>query len=231
MGAGLWNRGNVLVGLYGMWQDGPKPRPAGSPHLWGTRIDLGLILSNDGVHFREPVPDFKVIPRGKEGEWDSIALCQGHAFANVGEKTYLWYSHWDCEQEFRHQEIGLATLRRDGFGYLSRHQADAEGLCISATIPASPHGYKLQVNVEGIASEHPLTVELLDELGRAVPGYSGKDAAKITQPGVARDVVWPGQGGSLTPRDCPLAVQIGLPSSGDVRLYAVYAVPAPRSRE
>jgi hypothetical protein len=30
MGAGLWNRGNVLVGLYGMWQGGPKERPKGS---------------------------------------------------------------------------------------------------------------------------------------------------------------------------------------------------------
>ncbi|HYF33776.1 MAG TPA: hypothetical protein VD994_00690, partial [Prosthecobacter sp.] len=36
MGAGLWNRGNVLVGLYGMWQDGPKEKPKGSSHLWGT---------------------------------------------------------------------------------------------------------------------------------------------------------------------------------------------------
>ena len=82
-------------------------------YLHGTRIDLGLIVSNDGVHYREPVPDFKTIPRGKEGEWDSIALTQGHAFENVGERTYIWYAHWDCEGQFRSQEVGLATLRRD----------------------------------------------------------------------------------------------------------------------
>ena len=61
------------------------------------RIDLGLIVSNDGVHFREPVPGFRVIARGAEGEWDSISLLQGHAFANVGDQTYIWYSHWDNE--------------------------------------------------------------------------------------------------------------------------------------
>jgi len=80
----------VLVGLYGQWQDGPAERPKGSTHLWGTRIDLGLIVSNDGVRFREPVPDFKTIARGGEGAWDNICLLQAHAFANVGEQTYIW---------------------------------------------------------------------------------------------------------------------------------------------
>jgi hypothetical protein len=101
MGSGLWNRGNVMVGLYGMWQDGPKDRPKGSSHLYGVRIDLGLIVSDDGIHYREPIPDFKVIARGNEGEWDHFSLLQGHAFANVGDKTYIWYAHWDIEGQFR----------------------------------------------------------------------------------------------------------------------------------
>jgi hypothetical protein len=68
MGAGFWNRGNVLVGLYGMWQDGPKERPKGSTHLWGTRIDLGLVVSNDGIHFREPARQ-----RGRMGQHRVVA--------------------------------------------------------------------------------------------------------------------------------------------------------------
>jgi len=117
MGAGVWNRGNVLMGLYGMWQNGPEERPEGASHLWGTRVDLGLVTSDDGIHWREPVPDFPVIAHGAEGEWDSAALTQGHAFANVGDLTYIWYAHWDCEWQGRLQAIGLATLRRDGFGH------------------------------------------------------------------------------------------------------------------
>src|SRR5208337_129046 len=112
MGAGVWNRGNVLLGVYGQWQDAPQKPPKGAKsHLLGTRIDLGFIVSNDGVHWREPAPDFKIIARGsearsearvaqrarQEGQWDSIALLQAHAFANVGDRTYLWYSHWDCD--------------------------------------------------------------------------------------------------------------------------------------
>lgn len=148
MGAGLWNRGNVLVGLYGMWQDGPARRPKGSSHLYGVRIDLGLILSNDGLHFREPVPNFKIISRGAEGTWDSICLLQAHAFANVGDRTYLWYSHWDCESHFRSQEIGLAMLRRDGFGYVARRYKNAAGHFITCPIDAAVSPPSLWINVE-----------------------------------------------------------------------------------
>ena len=71
MGAGLWNRGNVLVGLYGMWQDAEKKPKDGRYWNKGVAVDLGLIVSNNGIHFREPVPDHKVIARGAEGEWEA----------------------------------------------------------------------------------------------------------------------------------------------------------------
>jgi len=223
MGAGLWNRGNALVGLYGMWQDGPKERPKGTPHLFGMRIDLGLILSNDGIHFREPVPGFKVIPRGKEGEWDAFSLLQAHAFANVGSKTYLWYSHWDNDGQFRNQEIGLATLRRDGFGYLSRKVDDQDGHCISTNLPGTKSGYRLRVNVDGVSDAHPLEIEVLDRLGRPIPGFSGKDRALVVKPGVDQVVEFPRAEGQRTPREQPIAIRANFPASGDVRLFALYA--------
>ncbi|NUQ65777.1 MAG: hypothetical protein HUU20_25190 [Pirellulales bacterium] len=222
MGAGIWNRGNVLVGLYGMWQDGPSQRPKGSSHLFGTRIDLGLVVSNDGVHFREPVPDFKVIARGGEDEWDSIALLQGHAFANVGDKTYLWYSHWDCEGLFRNQDIGLATLRRDGFGYLSLQYPQAPGHCVTSTVPALPQGASVYVNVEGATADHPLTVELLDEFDRPLPGYSGQQAAKLAESGVRQPVVWAAAPAPSGPKDRAFSVRAAFPASGNVRVYAIY---------
>ena len=60
MGAGMWNRGNVIVGLYGMWQDAEKKPEDGRYWNKGVAVDLGLIASNDGIHFREPVADHKV---------------------------------------------------------------------------------------------------------------------------------------------------------------------------
>jgi hypothetical protein len=224
MGAGVWNRGNVLVGLYGMWQDGPKERPKGSTHLWGTRIDLGLVVSNDGIHFREPAPDFKVIPRGPEGGWDSIALLQGHAFANVGDKTLVWYSHWDCEGRFRSQEIGLATLRRDGFGYLARHATNAPAHFITSPAEARKRGARLVANADGVAPDAPLTVELLDERDRPLRGFSGADAAKLTEPGTQVEVVWPKSRSSRLPLNQRFAVKVGFPAAREARVYAVSVV-------
>ena len=41
MGAGLWNRGNVILGLYGQWH-GPIIRPNPGERLAGLTIDLAL---------------------------------------------------------------------------------------------------------------------------------------------------------------------------------------------
>lgn len=221
MGAGLWNRGNVLVGLYGMWQDGPKEKPKGSSHLWGTRIDLGLVVSNDGIHFREPVPDFKVIARGNEGEWDSIALLQGHAFANVGDQTMLWYSHWDTGGGLKNMEIGLATLRRDGFGFLSRKEDDSEAHCITRTIDALDHDARLLVNADAVTADAPLLIELVDHLDRPLPGYSGPEAARVAQAGTRQEVAWPKAKSSRLPHNVRFAIKATFPGNSNAKLFAL----------
>lgn len=220
MGAGLWNRGNVLVGLYGMWQDGPADRPKGSSHLWGTHIDLGLVVSNDGYTFREPVPDFKVIARGGESEWDSIALLQGHAFANVGDETMIWYSHWDTAAQFRNMDIGLATLRRDGFGYLSCHAKENDAHFVTRTLTASGAPIRITANVENVSPDSALTLELLDGADRPVPGHSGKDSAKLTVSGTRQTVVWP-KGDPKLAKGKEFAIKAGFPAGSEARLYTL----------
>jgi hypothetical protein len=221
MGAGLWNRGNVLVGLYGMWQDAPVPPPKGAMPNLGAHADLGLIVSNDGIHFREPVPDFKVIAHGKEGEWDDIALLQGHAFVNVGEQTMIWYSHWDTGGKLKSMEIGLATLRRDGFGYLSCKEDDNNAHFITAPFTTRKGG-KLLLNLDGITSDTPLTVELLDGRDGPVAGYSGTDSASIVANGTQHEVVWPKTQTASLPGGQQLAAKVNFPVSSKARIFALY---------
>lgn len=217
MGAGLWNRGNVLIGLYGMWQDAEK-KPKDSKY-WnkGVAIDLGLIVSNDGIHFREPVPDHKVIARGAADEWDSIALLQGHAFVNVGDRTMMWYSHWDTGGKLQNMEIGLATMRRDGFAWMSRRVPDSPAHVVTAPITAKS-GARIFINVEGATTVAPLKVELLDEFDRSLPGYSGEAAAMVSESGTRTEVVW----SKPVPRATPFAIRITLPADGDAKFYALY---------
>ncbi len=213
MGAGIWNRGNVIVGLNGLWQDAPKKPEDGKYWNKGVRIDLGLVVSNNGIHFREPMPDHKVIERGEPGAWDDIALLQGHAFVNEVDKTMIWYSHWDTGGKLKSMEIGLATLRRDGFAYMSRKIPDSsahfETAHFQSTAPA-----KVTVNVEGVSESAPLTVQLIDELARPVKGA----VAKVTRPGTRVEVGLP----ESIPAGKSFALRVTLPESGDAKVYSIY---------
>ena len=80
MGASLWNRGNVLVGIYGQYHNETNDR------RYGT-CDLGMVTSNDAMHFREPVPDFKFVPYYEELDDGPPRLLQGQGFANEGERS------------------------------------------------------------------------------------------------------------------------------------------------
>ena len=218
MGAGVWNRGNVMLGLYGMWQDAAASPPKGASHLLGVHIDLGLIMSNDGIHFREPVPGFKVIARGKEGEWDDTALLQGHAFVNEGDRTMIWYSHWDTGGSLKSMDIGLATLRRDGFGHLSLKEGGNDAHFITSPFTEG----RVCLNVDGVTPEAPLTAELLDDSDRPVSGASGADAARVTEPGLAQRIVWPKLVKAGGPAGRKFALKISFPPASAAKVYAVY---------
>lgn len=208
MGAGIWNRGNVLVGLHGMWQ-APTPPPAyGS--VQGVRVDVGLVISNDGVRFREPQPGHAIIPRGPAGAWDEKAILQGHAFINEGDKTMIWYSHWDTDQKLKNMHIGLATLRRDGFGHLSPQVPENDAHVITSPFAAQ----NIALNVDGITPDAPLTLQLLDPQDRPLSGQS----VEIRENGIEVPVAWP----KPLPAGQKVALRIHYPVASKARLYAVY---------
>ena len=215
MGAGMWNRGNVLLGLYGQWQDAEVPPAKGESFNKGVHVDLGLIVSNDGIHFREPVPGFKVIARGEPGAWDDTALLQGHAFVNDGERTMIWYSHWDTSSGMKTMDTGLATLRRDGFGHLSRMVDTNDAHFITDAFTAGK-GMKVDINVDGITPDAPLTVELLDHRDQPVTGFT----ATLTTNGTRQPIVWPR--GAALPSGSRFAIRVKYPVNSTARVFALY---------
>jgi hypothetical protein len=228
LGASTWNRGNVLVGLYGIWHGAPGAdgRPL---DLRDVRIDLGLVVSNDGLHFREPVPNFTVIPRGDFGEdWDSVALLQGGAFANMGDKTYIWYSHWDCTFSGLHlQAIGLATLRRDSFGNLSRRFRGHEGHFITCPVQFDTP-VQIYINAEGLSPNSPLLVEVLNAQNRPLSGYTSEDCVPVTEAGLRQIVRWKHQQALTIPSGEMIKIRVILAGSGESeqRVWALYLAEA-----
>ncbi len=88
-GAMLWSRGNVIIGVYDMWHGNPM----GEQTL--IDIDLGMVVSNDALHYREPIPDFKLIPAAGEleaptGFGKALTHAHGPAMLNRGDRTMMW---------------------------------------------------------------------------------------------------------------------------------------------
>lgn len=234
-GISVWNRGNVLVGLSGMWHGAKK---------WdGVTIDLGLVVSNDGIRFREPAHEHVFLKRGRDGEWDQGGLLQGQGFANVGDETFIYYGAWDprgWQNSPPRGGVGLATLPRDRFATLAvdatttgvgnyqmpktvssfmTHVVDTDTLSIDDDSPVR----RLYVNADGLGKEASLRLELLDARTRPVRNYSGLDAAIVNSDGFQTPVLWKGKSNvSELPRRFRVRVTFTGKRKGDIRFHAMY---------
>jgi hypothetical protein len=233
LGVGAASFGNVCVGLYGLWHNHPFGDPFGR-----ISCDLGLVVSNDGVHFREPgsTPGQAYIHRDDSpvppvpgggpntmiGPFNTI-LCQGNGILNVGDETRIYHGRWrnmersDLSGPYYHAEIALATLPRDRWGALGLNPGAGEGTICSAPVTL-PAGCAFTLNADGVAG---LTIELLDEQFRPLPGFAGGQVAGPD--GLDCPVRWKGHALSeLGGR--PVRIQVKMKRTGDYlpRVYALY---------
>jgi hypothetical protein len=242
MGAGLWDRGNVILGFNGLWQGDLIHKMPDSP-LAGLKINLGLIISNDAIHYREPVPNFIMVPHGDPQDWDSNALLEANAFANTDTETLIWYSHWytsrpnhvpplpqqlDEANTSKADRIGLLTLPRDRFGYFSkllpvsqdRNPADdirLESSCLSRPLKFDRPG-KLYVNIDDVKPDAPLKIALVDDTERPLVGYT----AQLDVNSLKATVHWAGSKQSI-PSNRPFRVKVIWPANSENgKLYAIY---------
>lgn len=241
MGAGLWNRGNVVVGLYGRWYGDTVSTAAEKRKItpvFGLKMDLGLVVSNDAIHYREPVQNFVVVPRGGDGDWDSEAILQAQAFCNTATETLIWYSQWNTSNPYpvpaipakverKPMGIGLLTMRRDGFGFLSKQRTeintargqqrrDAEASILTQRVTL-PDGGKLFLNLEGVTPDAPMRVTIVDDAEQPLPGTG---PVSVVRNGI-RVAVDFGPGG--LPSRQPFRLRLQWPGgAADPRFYAMY---------
>ena len=193
VGAALWNRGNVIVGLYGQWHG-----PANNDRRH-VNMDLGLVVSNDALHYKEPIPDFRMVPAAEDGfnhlphafNFKFSGLVQGQGFENIGDETLFWYAPWP---EQLSDGVRLATWKRDRLGYFQaanpRTLRSREGShVISAPIDLEGQSGQVSLNVDGLSEHSQVSVEILDEAFRPVEGYRGGDCLPVTS-GLCQPVAW-----------------------------------------
>lgn len=218
LGASLINRGNVVLGIYGMWHGTPTSDRGLVP------MDLGFIVSNDALHFREPIPDFRFLPAYEEidGVQAAPSVAQGQGMVNLGDKTLYWYEAWGVGQ------VRLATWERDRLGYYSPYASNrpADGAAVSAvTCPMklARNGGRVFINASGLSENGELRVEVLDREFQPLPGYSAKDCSPIQQSGFRQAATWQGRETlEAFPHPVQMRVVFGGLRPEDIKLYAIY---------
>jgi len=227
LGVGAANFGNVQVGVFGLWHQGKGEPPLYT--LKGTSCDLGLVVSNDGIHFREPVKGHVYIsghessPTPVEGKEYPTILCQGNGILNVGDETLIYHGRWrntGLSREYR-AEVGLAKLPRDRWGALGLFPQQSEGWVWSAPVTMPEGGVEILLN-----ADHPeLTrVEVTDERLGLLSEYSGANSGVVKAGGgIESAVSWPAADPSaLLGKNVRLKVHLRRERDLDPRLYAVH---------
>lgn len=227
LGVGAASFGNVCVGVYGLWHS-----QAFGENFGEVNCDLGLVVSNDGIRFREPgsTPGQVFIHRDDSpvtpvpGHAFSTVLCQGNGIVNVGDETRIYHGRWrnvgqKAEDIAAHYyaEVALATLPRDRWGALGLNPGVDSGTICSVPI-VLPSSGELRLNADGVSG---LSVDLLDEYFQPIAGFSG---GRVTGPdGLDCPVRWRGHAlGELGEKSVRVQIQIRRTGEDGPRVYAIY---------
>ncbi len=228
-GAHLWDRGNVIVAFYGMYHNDTNDR------LFAT-MDLGLLVSHDAMHFREPVPDFKIVPCFEERALLNPAFGDGPkllqaGYANIGERTLHFYSTWEYPMRGM---VRIATWPIDRLGFFSAvskpvfqgegyRDVAVEPHVISCPLRPDKADACIWLNVDRLGEYCQLRVELLDLGFNPIPGYSGGDCMAVAKSGFRQRVAWK-QGETIGHFDHPVRLRVNWEGirPEDAQLYAAY---------
>lgn len=216
-GASLWDRGNVVLGFYGQYHNPTPDRRTSS-------VDIGLIVSPDALHFKEPIPDFKIVPSAEELDRAEPRLTQGQAFANIGDFTFFYYGIWTEVNRDGPTGVRIAMWPRDRLGYFRVAPNNTEAHCISSLITPKSKEAKIYLNASGLSEESRLEVELLDKQFRPISGFSAADCQPIKgKSGLRLPVLWKNHA-DLASLEEPFRIRVNFAGrdAEDARLFAIY---------
>ena len=153
-------------------------------------LQVHLATSRDGVRYRrwtEPL-----VGLGPAGRFDSGSVYMATGVVCRGSEMWLYYHgcdyhHGEKPTRPRCGGIGRVRMRLDGFACQQARPGGGELL----TVPVDS-GERLAVNMDAGAGGR-VKVELCDEAGAPVPGYTAAEADWLFYNDVDRTVTWRGQ--------------------------------------
>jgi len=164
-------------------------------------LEPHLALSRDCENWRWVNQPQAFIPHGPRGSWEEFntQMSAGNPI-RMGDQLYFYYSgrtyphspyYWRGRDELVPKasvepdvNIGLATLRVDGFASLDAHHGGG----IVETKPLSFTGKQLFLNCAAAHGE--IRVEALAPNGKVFLGYAKQDCRPIRQDKITQPVTW-----------------------------------------
>ena len=180
-----FNYEGLYLGLLAYYRADPKDQT----------MDAQLTVSRDSYRWLRAGDRYTFLPNGPRGSWDEGMISDISPPIIIGNIIYLYYGGTDGPHysNFSKSRIGLATLRLDGFVSID---AVKEG--VLTTKPLTFKGTRLEINAE--IRRHAavqdwrgyVKVEVQDDRGRAIPGYSAEECDPFTGDSVHHIVTWRG---------------------------------------
>jgi len=169
-----------LVWIFPDTEDSKNPN-IDTPVTW-----LELTSSRDGENWQESDFGKQFIPLGPKGSFDHRQIRPASSLVVMDDKIVFLYAGSPNPHISSHKwDIGLATLRKDGF--VSMDAGDQEGTLL--TQPMSFLSDKLHINA-AVSNGGYVKVELLDLDGRIIDGYSAKECKAFERDSIDAVLVW-----------------------------------------
>ena len=181
---------SIMIGQYAAWC-GPENNICKRDGIQKRNV-IELGYSRDGFHFARPSHKPFMDVNETEGAWNwgNMQSINGTPLI-VGDSLYFYSSGrrlnkimWDS-----YTSTGLAVLRRDGF--VSMHADKKEGYLTTEKLSFDGKYFFVNADVKGKGAQ--LKVELLDENGTPIPGFTKRDCAVMRADKTKHLITWKGK--------------------------------------
>lgn len=199
-----------------------RPRVAGQWEDFGM-LEVQLAVSRDGRHWTRPSRE-AYFPTGLADEWDRWYAVMGPGIVRRGNYLYQYYNssgrlHDSVVLRPEYDDVakqvggvGIVRQRLDGFVSAT---VDHQGGTLR-TPPITFSGGQLRLNID-TGSMGTAFVELQDEQGAPIPGFTLADCEEIGGNFIDQRVYWKGQSDVSALAGKPVRVRINLKRA---KLYA-----------
>jgi len=186
-GMTVFRRGDLFFGLLQVYE-----RKTGDMQVEMSWSGDGLVWHQIGTH---PV----ALGLGAKGEWDSSMIIPAEGPVVVGDELWFYYAGDKAPHLLADQipAVGLAIADRDRLIGL-RPEQGRTGFALTRPFNKPACGdLVLNATIDGPAGE--IRVELRDDFGKPIPGFTAKDCNPVKVSSFAAPVRWQGRSISEAP--------------------------------